>query len=138
MSWPFLDWYVANKGKPVWMVCRNGHLWQGTVPWSWDLEGVPSIFERARLGEDTGRDRIRSVTRCTLCKLLKAGNPHLRGITKCHPDWRGVIREARMLANGTIEHHQPKQIDEAYREEDVTAWRVLLAFVSISVRRAER
>lgn len=135
MAWQLLEWFQAHTGKPVWMVCRNGHLWEAVVPWSWDFDEIPSIFQRAR-DVSTPRSRVQGVTRCSLCQTMKqAGFKKLRGITKVHPDYKGVITGARKLPGGTVEHHHPEQIAKAFSEDAVKDWRACMAFVSLVTRR---
>lgn len=127
-DWPLAKWWDAHAGEDIWMVCRNGHLWQAVCPYYYDFD---DDFVLGRMRK-ASRARIRAVRKCRMCEVLKeSGFKHLRGITKVCPDWKGVITEARMLADGTIEHHQPAQVAQAYSEEEVKNWAALLALISI-------
>jgi len=125
-DWTLATWFEDTAGSDFWMVCRNGHLWQARLHW-YDLD---EGFVAGRMNKISTERRQRTL-RCSLCQVLKAGNPKIRGITKVHPDYRGVITDAVMLHNGTIEHHHPEQVAKAYRDKDVAEWRAFIALKAI-------
>jgi hypothetical protein len=127
-DYPLLDWLWANQGEEAWMVCRNGHLWQAQLPYVTDYtEDRRSVFFQRRQ-----KERLQRVRVCSLCQVLRqAGNHKLRGVTKVHPDWQRVITGAQLLANGTVEHHHPEQVAQAFSEDEVKAWRAAQALVAL-------
>lgn len=128
-DWPLLDWYRSQRGNLCWMVCRAGHLWEATIPYADELYGrakptfLPKLYS------------TKSVTKCPTCTMLKQTGARIRGITKVCPDYAGKIR-ARMLNNGTVEHHDPAAVAAVYSDEAAKAWRACLALAHLIAGRS--
>lgn len=119
----FLD---RMGGQDIWMVCRAGHLWRATVPMMWEIADLePSRHTR---------QRVNKIRRCLLCKVFKDAGGRVRGITKVHGDWLGIIT-AKQLHNGTIEHHKPEQVKQLYSEERVKHWGAAQALIALGWRK---
>lgn len=138
-DWQLRVWFDRQSGDDCWMVCRAGHLWQAQVPYYGDFDDRDTEFGR-RMARPR-RERMRRVTRCPMCTVLKETGMRIRGLTFVCPDYRGLITEARLLDGGTIEHHHPEQVAQVYSPEAVKEWRAMLALISLHVsmeRRAAR
>lgn len=124
-----LRWYSEHEDTEAWFVCRNGHLWSALVPPTWRV-----VDAQARNGMASSKRLFKAITMCAVCRVLKeAGRRGLRGVRSVHPDFGGTIT-ARKLLDGTIEHHQPEQVAQAFSQERVKAWGAVLALITLGVR----